>query len=92
MKNSEVIDKFLNKDFGYKASNLYSKEDKIVNYNTVLAQWFNDILLINITKYSITSSRNQNALVYGADKKGIKWYTVSDIGMNTNNLTYKYNG
>ena len=49
MKTSEVIDKFLDKDFGYKAGNLYSTEDKIINYNTILAKWFDDTLLINIT-------------------------------------------
>ena len=92
MKTKEVIDNFLNKRFDYKASSLYSKEDKIINYNTILAQWFGDTLLINITKYSTTTSKHQNRLVESADEKGIQYYTVSDIPMDINNLNYIYNG
>lgn len=90
MKTSEVIDKFIDKNFGYKASNLYSKDNKIINYDTVLAEWFDNTLLINVTKYSVTSSKHQNRLVVDADEKNIKYYTVSDIPMGTNDLKYLY--
>lgn len=92
MKNSEVIDKFLNKDFNTHANSVSSENNKIFSYNTIIGQWFDNVLLINITKYSVTTSKHQNYLVSEANSKGAKWHTVSDISMGTNDLTYKYNG
>ena len=36
--------------------------DKLYNYDTVIAYWFNGIMLINGTKYSMTTSKHQNRL------------------------------
>jgi len=36
--------------------------DKLYNYDTVIAYWFNGIMLINGTKYSRTTSVHQNRL------------------------------
>ena len=92
MKTSEVIDKFLDKDFNFHANSVSSEEDRLFSYSTIIGQWFNNTLLINITKYSVTTSRHQNYLIIFADRKGIKYYTVSDISRGTCDLSYLYHG
>jgi hypothetical protein len=63
MKNIDVIKAFVN---GKSAcgSNLYSTGDKLVNYNTCIAEYNENEnrYILNITKYSSTTSRHQNAL------------------------------
>ena len=90
MKNADVIQRFIYQDSGYKGSNLYSSGSKLINYNTIIAQWFDDVLLINVTKYSCTTSTHQNRLLYHAERKNIRYYTVDDIPMSTKDLTYLY--
>lgn len=46
----------------YPKGRLRIEGDKLYNYSTVIAYWFNDIMLINGTKYSKTTSRHQNRL------------------------------
>ena len=92
MRTSEVIDKFLNKEFNYKASNLYSKDNKLIYFKTVIAQWFDDFLLINNTQYSRSTSVHQNKLQIEAVNKDIDWDVVYKIPINTNNLKYFYYG
>lgn len=92
MKNIDVINSFLCKNFNKRASSVSSQLNKLFSYNTVIGQWFDNTLLINITKYSVTTSTSQNELISSADKKGINWYTVKDVSINTKDLTYKYNG
>lgn len=91
MKNSEVIDKFLDKEFNKCASSVSSKQDKLFSYNTIIAQWFGDILLVNDTRYSSTTSKIQGILIRSINSN-IKWYTVDHIPMGTNDLNYIYNG
>lgn len=55
MKNIEVIECFLKKDWG-NSDHLHSTGDKLISYNTCIAQWNNDKIILNTTKYSVTSS------------------------------------
>ena len=46
----------------YPKGRLRIEGDKLYNYDTVIAYWFNGIMLINGTKYSSTTSKHQNRL------------------------------
>ena len=46
----------------YPQGRLRIEGNKLYNYGTVIAYWFNDIMLINGTKYSKTTSKHQNRL------------------------------
>jgi len=91
ISNNEVIDNFLNKKFGFSGSSVSSKQDKLFSYNTIIAQWFDDTLLVNNTKYSSTTSKTQGRLIRSINNS-TRWFTVDNIEMNTKNLNYLYNG
>lgn len=63
MKNNDVIKAFID---GKSAcgSNLYSTGDKLINYSTCIAEYneSENRYILNITKYSSTTSKHQNAL------------------------------
>lgn len=46
----------------YPQGRLRIEGNKLYNYGTVIAYWFNGIMLINGTKYSSTTSKYQNKL------------------------------
>lgn len=58
-----------------KSSNLYiNSNGELINYYTKIAYFKNDTLYLNISKYSSTTSRNQNTLLYYAN-----YYSVNVI-------------
>lgn len=62
-KNSEVCLKFLEQDIAENHSgSLVSDGNKLMNYETCIAQWDNDYLYLNMTKYSPTTTTIQNKL------------------------------
>ena len=64
MRNIEVIKQFLNKSSGNSDSkNLISDGVRLINYNTCIAEWTDSLLLVNVTKYSSSTSRIQNMLL-----------------------------
>ena len=87
MKNSDVIKKFLNKESAT-GSNLYSDGNRLMNYSTTLAQWHDTYhLIVNNTRYSVSTSKNQNWLK-GAitSDRGIVVKDVYNIPIDTKNL------
>ncbi len=51
-----------------KSSNLYiNYNGDLINYYTKIAYFKNDTLYLNISKYSRTTKRNQNTLLYYAN-------------------------
>jgi hypothetical protein len=46
----------------YPQGRLRIEDNKLYNYNTVIAYWFNGTMLINGTRYSKTTSVHQNRL------------------------------
>lgn len=85
MKNIDVIKKFLNKESAG-GSNLYSDGCRLINYTTTLAQWHDNYhLIVNNTKYSVSTSKNQTWL-RGAITDGIVVKEVYNIPINTKNL------
>jgi len=87
MKNIDVIKTFLEKKVA-KGSNLYSDGSKLINYNTTLAQWHDNYhLIVNCTRYSVTTSKNQNYLKTAiTDDRGIVIKEVNRVPINTKNL------
>lgn len=88
MRNKEVIDKFLQK-LPASGSNLYSTGDKLINYNTTIAEWDFDMLYINNTKYSKTTSVHQNYMIFRTG--GSYWVRLNktDIPIGTTSLVVK---
>lgn len=87
MKNIDVIEAFLEKKAA-RGSNLYSDGNKLINYKTTLAQWHDNYhLIVNYTKYSVTTRKNQTYLeIATAVKDGIVVKEVYNIPINTENL------
>lgn len=68
MKNIEVIQAFVNGDENAKTKNLYIEGDRLMNYDTCLAERFELLdgtlrFIVNISKYSTTTTTIQNKLI-----------------------------
>ena len=87
MKNKDVIKLFLQKEKA-SGSNLYSDGNKLVNYSTTLAQWHDNYhLIVNNTRYSVSTSKNQNWLRRAiTSERGIVIKDVYNIPIDTKNL------
>ena len=92
MRTRDLIEKFVNGKSGLFASNMHSIDDKLFNWETVIAQFINNILFINTTHYSITTTKHQNELLRLAERNNIHYYIVDDIAMGTTDLSYLYHG
>lgn len=57
MKNREVVEKFFNGECAT-GSNLFSTGTKLFSYQTCIAQWYRPYLVINKTRYSVTTSKH----------------------------------
>ena len=90
MRNIEVIKQFLNKSSGNSDSgNLISTGDRLINYNTCIAEWNRNCIMINITKYSSSTSRTQNMLLSEV-RFGHKVVQVENVPINSKYL-WKHN-
>ena len=87
MKNKDVIELFLQKKKA-SGSNLYSDGNKLVNYSTTLAQWYDNYhLTVNNTRYSVFTSKNQTWLYRAiTHNRGIVVKDVYNIPMDTKDL------
>lgn len=59
LKCSELINNFANGATNGKASNLYIEGDVLVNYVTPIAFRTDEGIVLNKSKYSVTTSKNQ---------------------------------
>lgn len=65
MRNDEVIKAFLSKkEASSSTGNLSSTGDRLFSYQTCIAQFTEDGIILNKTKYSTTTSRHLNSLEY----------------------------
>lgn len=62
MTNLEVIRAFINKEEGH-SLHITSENNKLFSYTTCIAQWYDDKIIINCTKYSLTSSKHKTMLL-----------------------------
>ena len=83
MRNEQLVNNFLMGETKGKASNLEIRGDSLVNYETTIAQRVNGVIVINVTKYSASTTRIQNLL----RKEMPKARTVEGVPMGTKDLT-----
>ena len=75
MSNEQVILAFLHHEkahtptrnitngiYSYKGQTLHTDGQKLWNYSTIIAEWKDSRLYINIKKYSVTTSKIQNKI------------------------------
>ena len=62
MGNQEVISKFVHFAESAATANVRSIGDKLFNYETCIAQRHEGKIIVNVTRYSVTSSKIQNYL------------------------------
>ena len=87
MRNIEVIKQFLNKNSGNSdTGNLISDGVKLINYNTCIAEWTDDFVLFNVTKYSCSTSRIQSMILRELKKLIHKSVFIDNVPINTKYL------
>ena len=76
MNKIELIKNFVKGETNLKGSNLYTKTNnelgitELINYSTTIAIYYHNTncVLLNNTKYSVTTSKNQNYIRRYSDK------------------------
>lgn len=87
MRNIEVIKQFLNKSSGNSdTKNLISDGVKLFSYNTCIAEWTDDFVLFNVTKYSRSTSRIQSMILRELKKLIHKSVSIDNVPINTHRL------
>ena len=71
MTTKEVIFAFTEKRKAVGGSNIHSYGDKLFSYNTCIGQWYNDCVILNETRYSITTSKHQTMLEWQLNESKI---------------------
>ena len=91
MKNKDVVLAFLKKEKAW-GSNLYSTGKRLISYNTSIAEWYSDYyLLVNHTRYSVTTSKHQHYLRSElVNSSNIIELCLNNIDRNIHNLTDIY--
>lgn len=84
MRWREVVEAFLNKESA-SGSNCYSTGNKLFSYSTCIGQYINDILYVNVTKYSPTTSKLQNVLLRSGPRMLVE---LQGIPRDTDSLSY----
>lgn len=84
MRNQEVISKFVN--FAEKAAtaNVRSFGDKLFNYGTCIAQRHEGKIIVNETRYSVTTSKMQGYVRRELSNKVV--IKVTNVPIGTRNL------
>lgn len=82
MKTDQVITAFLHREkahtqirdlmWGGRGCSISTDGARLWSYDTVIAQWSEDTVLINNTKYSATTSKQQNLLKRECEKLNVK--------------------
>jgi hypothetical protein len=87
MRNIEVIKQFLNKSSGNSdTGNLISDGIKLFSYNTCIAEWTDDFVLFNVTKYSRSTSRIQSMILRELKTLIYKSVFIDNVPINTKYL------
>lgn len=83
MTTKEMINNFMTGATKGKASSICIEGDKLFNYNTVIAQRVDGAIVLNVTKYSMTTTKHQNVL----RREMPHAITVSDIPRGAQDLS-----
>ena len=85
MKNSEVVEAFLKGRVAVnQGGSLFSTGTKLFSYATCIAEWSKDSLIINLTKYSVTSSKH---LYYLKRSYQGNYHTILGVPMGKSSLS-----
>ena len=89
MNNQQVIDAFLCGHVGKSSNgNLRSLGDKLINYSTCIAERANGGIIVNRTRYSVSTSKIQNWTCGAvASLVGDNFIEVDDVPMNATSLS-----
>ena len=91
MKNREVISAFVNGHYvngQVRTTNLRTDGNKLYNYSTCIGQKLSDgTIIVNSTKYSVTTSKIQTYLRYAVSESGKKSVEVLGVPLNAYDLT-----
>ena len=83
MRNKDVVEGFLRGEV-CNTLHLFSTGDRLLSYDTCIAEMVGETLYINKTRYSVTTSIHLGLLLRRLDSKKIK--IVTNIGINTRYL------
>lgn len=83
MRNKDVIEGFIRGEV-CNTLHLFSTGDRLLSYNTCIAEVVGEILYINKTRYSVTTSKHLELLLRRLDNRKIK--IVTNVGINTRYL------
>lgn len=88
MRNKDLIESFVrNRHFNGRTGSMTATDGKLFSYNTCIAQHTKDgRLVINNTRYSVTTSKQQGYLRTAAKNFHDKVECVENIDFNTQRL------
>lgn len=70
----------LNNIWQWRGASLTSTGDKLISYETPIARWRGDVVLIDSRKYSTTTSKQQSMLKRECEKLGVE-YELKETGV-----------
>jgi hypothetical protein len=91
MKNIDVVRAFINGGRKIATQNLSMTSTSLFNYNTSIAERSEEFgIVVNVTKYSVSTSKIQNALIRELQDAGKAYVTVSGLGYGASSLAIHY--
>lgn len=88
MKNLQVIEAFVERSNNKaKATNLYIAGNKLVNYQTIIAQHVDGKVLFNKTKYSMSTTTIQNQVKRLLQEHSYNIEELENVPMNCQDLS-----
>lgn len=91
MTNNEIIKCWVGGIKEATAGNRKIIDYKLYSYRTIIAEWNQDKTeaLVNVTKYSSTTTRCQNEVIAALEAKNIPYETIDNIAQGKQTLTTK---
>lgn len=84
--NASVIDSFLKHEENC-AGHLMSTGKRLISYQTTIAQWYEGYLIVNMTKYSQTTSKHRGILLRKCSSR-MNLIPVEDVVLREDNLAH----
>lgn len=86
--NHDVVENFVKKNReSSKGFSIVFRDNRLFSYDTCIAEWMKDgTLLVNRTKYSVTTSKYQNYLMYLLSSHTGKVVVVENVPRGAYNL------
>ena len=83
-KNNDFIFYYLtNKEHDQlRCNNLEILNGKLINYNTALVEVVGGVYIVNMTKYSSSTSRIQNVILSEIQSLGYEYIIIDDVMIN----------